>query len=67
VSVCRSRGANHLRLRVAPTNTGAIRFYTRYASTALASPRTRVPLDVMEKYIGFGEPHPVGPVGLVTV
>ena len=68
VSLCRNRGRDHLRLRVAPTNEGAIRFYTRYGFYRIGkAPGTRVPLDVMEKYIGFGEPHPVGPFGLVTV
>ncbi|WP_295628190.1 bifunctional histidine phosphatase family protein/GNAT family N-acetyltransferase [uncultured Intestinimonas sp.] len=57
VSVYRPLGRNYLRLRCAPDNLVAQRFYKRYGFYRVGSAAgTRVPLDLLEKYIGYGEP-----------
>lgn len=54
VSVFRPMGRKYLRLRCAPDNSVAQRFYKRYGFRKVAEVTgTRVPLDMMEKYIGF--------------
>lgn len=56
VSVFRPMGRRYLRLRCAPDNLVAQRFYKRYGFRKVAEVTgTRVPLDMMEKYIGFEE------------
>ena len=56
VSVYRPLGRDYLRLRCAPDNLVAQRFYQRYGFHKVCKATgTRVPLDIMEKYIGFGE------------
>lgn len=56
VSVFRPLGRKYLRLRCAPDNMVAQRFYKRYGFRKVAEVTgTRVPLDMMEKYIGFEE------------
>ena len=56
VSVYRPLGREYLRLRCAPDNLVAQRFYKRYGFRRVCSASgTRVPLDVLEKYIGYGE------------
>jgi probable phosphoglycerate mutase len=53
VSVYRPLGRKYLRLRCAPDNLVAQRFYRRYGFRKVAEAAgTRVPLDIMEKYIG---------------
>lgn len=57
VSVYRPLGRNYLRLRCAPDNLVAQRFYQRYGFYRVGSAAgTRVPLDLLEKYIGYEEP-----------
>ena len=57
VSTCRSLGRTRLRLRCAPDNAVAQRFYRRYGFYKIGmAPGSRVPLDLLEKYIGFA-PH----------
>ncbi len=54
VSVYRPMGRKYLRLRCAPDNHVAQRFYKRYGFKKIGEdPGSRVPLDIMEKYIGY--------------
>ena len=56
VSVYRPLGRTRLRLRCAPDNLVAQRFYKRYGFYRVGSAAgSRVPLDLLEKYIGYGE------------
>ena len=56
VSTYRPMGRDWLRLRCAPDNHVAQRFYKRYGFRKIGEAEgTRVPLDLMEKYIGYGE------------
>lgn len=55
VSIYRPKGRTALRLRCAPDNAVAQRFYARYGFQKIgAAPGARVPLDLLEKYIGYG-------------
>ncbi len=54
VSVFRALGCDRLRLRCAPDNEVAQRFYARYDFHKIGEAAgSRVPLDVLEKHIGF--------------
>ncbi len=54
VSTYRPLGRKYLRLRCAPDNYVAQRFYQRYGFKKIGEdPGSRVPLDIMEKYIGY--------------
>ena len=54
VSVYRPMGRKYLRLRCAPDNHVAQRFYKRHGFRKIGEdPGSRVPLDIMEKYIGY--------------
>lgn len=54
VSTYRPLGRKYLRLRCAPDNHVAQRFYKRYGFKKIGEdPGSRVPLDIMEKYIGY--------------
>lgn len=54
VSTYRPLGRNRLRLRCAPDNYIAQRFYTRYGFSKIGEAQgTRVPLDILEKPIGL--------------
>lgn len=54
VSVYRPLGRKYLRLRCAPDNLAAQRFYRRNGFVKIGEdPGSRVPLDLMEKYIGY--------------
>lgn len=54
VSVYRPLGRKYLRLRCAPDNYVAQRFYQRYGFKKIGEdPGSRVPLDILEKYIGY--------------
>lgn len=54
VSTYRPLGRKYLRLRCAPDNYIAQRFYKRYGFKKIGEdPGSRVPLDIMEKYIGY--------------
>ena len=54
ISFYRPMGRNYLRLRCAPHNHMAQRFYKRYGFRKIGEdPGSRVPLDIMEKYIGY--------------
>lgn len=54
VSIYRSLGRKYLRLRCAPDNYLAQRFYQRHGFRKIGeAPGSRVPLDLMEKYIGY--------------
>jgi len=54
VSTYRPMGRNYLQLRCAPDNLVAQRFYQRYGFRKIREAEgTRVPLDIMEKYIGY--------------
>lgn len=54
ISVYRPMGRKYLRLRCAPDNHIAQRFYKRYGFQKIGEdPGSRVPLDIMEKYIGY--------------
>lgn len=54
VSTYRPMGRKYLRLRCAPDNYVAQRFYKRYGFKKIGEdPGSRVPLDIMEKYIGY--------------
>lgn len=54
VSTYRSMGRTYLRLRCAPDNTVAQAFYQSHGFHKIAEEQgSRVPLDIMEKYIGF--------------
>ena len=56
VSVFRHMGCDALRLRCAPDNDTAQRFYARYGFHKIGEAEgTRVPLDLLEKDIGFEE------------
>lgn len=56
VSTYRPLGRKYLRLRCAPDNHVAQRFYQRYGFRKIGEdPGSRVPLDIMEKYIGYEE------------
>lgn len=56
VSVFRAMDCDYLRLRCAPDNDVAQRFYARYGFHKIGEAEgSRVPLDVLEKYIGFDE------------
>ena len=47
-------GRKYLRLRCAPDNYVAQRFYKRHGFKKIGEdPGSRVPLDIMEKYIGY--------------
>lgn len=57
VSTYRPLGRKYLRLRCAPDNHMAQRFYQRYGFNKIGeAPGSRVPLDLMEKYIGYEQP-----------
>ncbi len=54
VSVYRPLGRNYLRLRCAPDNEIAQKFYKKYGFHKIGqAPGSRVPLDLLEKYIGL--------------
>ena len=54
VSFFRPLGRDKLRLRCAPYNTHAKRFYEKYGFVKIGEEQgSRVPLDIMEKYIGY--------------
>jgi probable phosphoglycerate mutase len=54
ISLYRQMGRDRLRLRCAPDNLRAQRFYKRYGFQKIGEePGSRIPLDVMEKYIGY--------------
>ena len=54
VSTYRGLGRTRLQLRCAPDNEVAQRFYRRYGFRKVGmAPGTRIPLDLLEKYIGF--------------
>lgn len=54
VSTYRSLGRQYLRLRCAPDNEVAQRFYRRYGFRKIGQAEgARVPLDLLEKYIGY--------------
>ena len=54
VSTYRPMGRTYLRLRCAPDNEVAQRFYQRHGFRKVAEEQgSRVPLDIMEKYIGY--------------
>ncbi len=56
VSTYRPLGRKYLRLRCAPDNHVAQRFYKRYGFKKIGEdPGSRVPLDIMEKYIGYDD------------
>lgn len=56
VSVLRPLGCTKLRLRCAPDNHAAQRFYARYGFRKIGqAPGSRVPLDLLEKNIGFDD------------
>jgi probable phosphoglycerate mutase len=56
VSVYRGLGRSYLRLRCAPDNLVAQRFYQRHGFHKIGEdPGSRVPLDILEKYIGYDE------------
>ena len=56
VSIYRPLGRKYLRLRCAPDNRAAQRFYKRYGFRKVGEdPGSRVPLDIMEKYIGYND------------
>lgn len=54
VSLYRPMGRDKLRLRCAPYNDRAQRFYRKYGFTKIGDEAgSRVPLEILEKYIGF--------------
>ena len=54
VAVFRPMGRDRLRLRCAPYNQRAQRFYLKYGFTKIGEEEnSRVPLDILEKYIGY--------------
>lgn len=56
VSTYRPLGRKYLRLRCAPDNDPAQRFYKRHGFKKIGEdPGSRVPLDIMEKYIGYDD------------
>lgn len=55
VSVFRPMGRDKLRLRCAPYNAPAQRFYAKHGFRKIGEETgSRVPLDILEKYIGYG-------------
>ena len=55
VSFYRPLGRDKLRLRCAPYNSRAQRFYAKYGFRKIGEEGgSRVPLDILEKYIGYG-------------
>lgn len=61
ISVARPLGRNKLRLRCAPTNLIAKRFYTRYGFRKVGMAQdSRVPLELLEKDIGLGYEQQMG-------
>ena len=56
VSFYRPLGRERLRLRCAPYNSRAQHFYAKYGFQKIGEEQgSRVPLDILEKYIGYGE------------
>lgn len=54
ISIYRPMGRQYLRLRCAPDNLRAQRFYQRNGFKKIGEePGSRIPLDVLEKYIGY--------------
>ena len=53
VSVYRPLGRTRLRLRCAPENAVAQRFYKKYGFEKVGEEHGRVTLDILEKYIGY--------------
>lgn len=54
VSIYRPMGRKYLRLRCAPDNYVAQRFYQKHGFKKIGEdPGSRVPLDILEKYIGY--------------
>jgi len=54
VSYFRPLGRNKLRLRCAPYNHHAQHFYAKYGFVKIGEEQgSRVPLDILEKYIGY--------------
>ncbi|MEA4933963.1 MAG: bifunctional histidine phosphatase family protein/GNAT family N-acetyltransferase [Lawsonibacter sp.] len=54
VSFFRPLGRNRLRLRCAPYNNRAQHFYAKYGFVKIGEePGSRIPLDILEKYIGY--------------
>jgi probable phosphoglycerate mutase len=54
VSVYRPLNRKYLQLRCAPDNLVAQRFYQRHGFRKIREAEgTRVPLDIMQKYIGY--------------
>ena len=54
VSVFRPMGRDRLRLRCAPYNQRAQQFYRKYGFYKVGEEaNSRVPLDILEKYIGY--------------
>ena len=54
VSLYRPMGRDKLRLRCAPYNDRAQRFYQKYGFAKVGEEEnSRVPLDILEKYIGY--------------
>ena len=57
VSICRPLGRDRLRLRCAPDNAVAQRFYKKYGFVKVGEERSGpVTLDLLEKYIGYEHP-----------
>ena len=56
VSFYRLLGRDSLRLRCAPYNSRAQHFYAKHGFRKIGEEQgSRVPLDILEKYIGYGE------------
>ena len=56
VSFFRPLGRDRLRLRCAPYNTAAQQFYQKFGFVKIGEEQgSRVPLDIMEKYIGYNQ------------
>jgi probable phosphoglycerate mutase len=54
VALCRPMGRDKLRLRCAPYNDRAQRFYQKYGFSKIGDEEnSRVPLEILEKYIGY--------------
>ena len=54
MAVYRPMGRDKLRLRCAPYNNRAQRFYQKYGFFKIGDETgSRVPLEILEKYIGF--------------
>ena len=59
ISTFRPLGRTRLRLRCAPDNEVAQRFYHKYGFRKVGvAEGARVPLDLLEKYIGYGPGEP---------